>query len=127
MAYTIDEVLISLIVLVAFWGEFSTQEDVRVVIETVNSLFWAVIGMKVLYHTIFVYLYGATLGKIFTKCMVVSYDDFSRPTLQGSLVRAVVRIVSETVFYFGFIWAFLNPARQTWHDKMARTIVIDAY
>lgn len=126
-AYLIDEVLISMIVLIAFWNDFSQQEDIRIVIETVNSFFWAVVGMKVMYQTLFVYLYGASLGKILTKCMVVSYDDFSRPTLQSALIRAVVRIVSEMVFYLGFIWAFMNPARQTWHDKMAKTLVIDAY
>lgn len=126
IAYTIDELLISIIVLIAFWGNFSSQQDIRVVIETINSFFWAVVGMKVLYHTIFVYLYGATLGKMAMKCVVVNYDDFAVPGLQAALIRGAVRIISETVFYLGFIWAFLNPQRQTWHDKMAKTIVIDA-
>jgi len=42
-----------------------------------------------------------------------------------SLLRATVRIFSEMFFYFGFFWAFTNEFKQTWQDKIGRTIVID--
>ena len=124
-AYVIDEMLITLIVMVAFWENFAKEENIEVVIQTINSLFFVVIGLKVIYQTLFVYLYGATIGKIITKCMVVAYDDFSKPSLMASFIRANGRIVSEMIFYVGFIWAFMNQERQTWHDKMARTLVLD--
>lgn len=125
-AYVIDELLISLIVFIAFWERFSNEENIEVVIQTINSLFLVVIVLKIVYHTLFVYLYGATIGKIVAKCAVVSFDDFARPGLMSALARANMRIVSEMVFYFGFLWAFMNEEKQTWHDKIARTIVIDA-
>ncbi len=124
-AYVIDEVLITLIIMAAFWENLAREENIEVVIQTINSLFFVVVGLKVVYHTLFVYLYGASLGKIITRCMVVAYDDFSKPTLMASFVRANGRIVSEMIFYIGFIWAFMNEERQTWHDKMARTLVLD--
>ena len=125
-AYVIDEVLITLIIMAAFWDNFAHEENIEVVIQTINSLFFVVMGLKVIYHTLFVYLYGASLGKIITRCMVVGYDDFSKPGLVASFIRANGRIVSEMIFYIGFIWALMNEERQTWHDKMARTLVLDA-
>ena len=124
-AYVIDEVLITLIIMAAFWDSFAHEENIEVVIQTINSLFFVVIGLKVVYHTLFVYLYGASLGKIITRCIVVGYDDFSKPGFVAAFVRANGRIVSEMIFYIGFIWALMNEERQTWHDKMARTLVLD--
>lgn len=39
-------------------------------------------------------------------------------------VRAIVRLVSELVFYLGYLWMLWDPRRQTWHDKAARSIVV---
>jgi len=125
-AYVIDELLISLIIFASFWSKFANEEDIVVIMETINSLFLIIIALKVVYHTIFVYMYGATIGKIVTKIVLVSSDDFSKPSFMSALTRAVVRIFSEMFFYFGFVWAFFNDERQTWHDKSAKTIVIDA-
>jgi len=124
-AYAIDELLISMIVIAAFWDSLAHEDNIETVIQTINSLFWVVLGLKVIYQTLFVYLYGATIGKIVTRCMVVGYDDFSKPTLAASFMRANGRVVSEMIFYIGFIWAFLNEERQTWHDKLAKTLVLD--
>jgi len=124
-AYAIDELLVSMIVIAAFWDSLAHEDNIETVIQTINSLFWVVLGLKVVYQTLFVYLYGATIGKILTRCMVVSYDDFSKPSLGVSFMRANGRVVSEMIFYIGFIWAFLNEERQTWHDKLAKTLVLD--
>lgn len=124
-AYVIDELLISLIIFVSFWGKFANEEDIIVIMETINSLFLVIIALKIAYHTMFVYMYGATIGKIATKTILVSYDDFSKPSFMAAFMRSVIRIFSEMLFYFGFIWAFFNDERQTWHDKSAKTIVID--
>jgi uncharacterized RDD family membrane protein YckC len=124
-AYVIDEVLITMIIMAAFWDSLAREENIEVVIQTINSLFFVVIGLKVVYHTLFVYLYGASLGKIIARCIVVGYDDFAKPGFMASFIRANGRIVSEMIFYIGFIWAFMNEERQTWHDKMARTLVLD--
>jgi uncharacterized RDD family membrane protein YckC len=124
-AYVIDELLISLIVIAAFWNSLTNEESIEIVIQTINSLFFVILGLKVIYQTLFVYLYGATIGKIITRCTVAGYDDFSRPTLVASFMRANGRVVSEMIFYIGFIWAFLNEERQTWHDKLAKTLVLD--
>ncbi len=70
-------------------------------------------------------MYGATVGKILLKIKVVSLDELDNPNLMSSFIRAVVRIISEFLLYLGFLWAFFDKARQAWHDKAAKTVVID--
>lgn len=38
--------------------------------------------------------------------------------------RAIMRLVSEFVLYLGYLWMVWDPKRQTWHDKVARSIVV---
>ena len=71
-------------------------------------------------------MYGATLGKIAAKIRVIYIYDLSNPYLFYAILRSLVRVVSESIFYLGFLWAALNPKRETWHDKVARTLVINA-
>jgi len=56
-AYLIDELLISLIVFIAFWDGLTSQTDVLATIELVNSLFGIIIVLKILYQTIFIHIY----------------------------------------------------------------------
>lgn len=39
-------------------------------------------------------------------------------------IRALVRLVSQVVFYLGYLWMIWDPKRQTWHDKAVRSIVV---
>ena len=60
------------------------------------------------------------------KIRVIELRSVQKPTVISSLNRAVFRVVSELLFFLGFLWGLLNPERQTWHDKTARTLVVDA-
>lgn len=123
-AFVVDELLVSLVMFAAFFGEFSNSTSVTETIEAINSLALAIIALKVFYHAIFTAVYGATLGKIWQKIFVITIDGFEKPSFFVSFIRANVRILSEWLMYFGFLWAYFDKNRQTWHDKMARTIVV---
>ena len=82
--------------------------------------------MKIVYQTFFVMQYGATLGKLAVKIKVIEIATLTNPNILSSLNRAIFRIVSEMLFYLGFLWGMMDPARQTWHDKTAKTLVVDA-
>lgn len=124
-AFIVDEVLISALVLIAFWENLTAAASVTESAQAVNSLFMVIVSLKIAYQTIFTYMYGATLGKIWQRIMVVNEDDFYKPTLVIALIRAIVRVFSEWFMYAGFLWAYVNPAKQSWHDKLGKTIVID--
>jgi uncharacterized RDD family membrane protein YckC len=73
---------------------------------------------------------GSTVGKIATRTVVVN-DDGSAITPAVAFVRAVA--FAAIFFVSLFVLApivvnelrpFWNPRRQTWHDQMARTVVV---
>ena len=125
-AFVADELLISLLVVLAFADRFTSTEDPMAIIDAVNSLFMVIMIMKTAYQTVFTYMYGATLGKMWQKIIVVETGDFGKPSFTTALNRALVRIFSEALFYFGFLWAWFDPKRQGWHDKIGRTLVLNA-
>jgi uncharacterized RDD family membrane protein YckC len=125
VAFMIDEVLVSLLFIAIYWDRFSNSVDIEQTVLLMNNMVMYVMLIKILYQGFFVWMYGATLGKMVAKIRVIYIYDLDNPSLGQSFLRAAVRIVSETVFYLGFIWAMLNPKREAWHDKAARTLVVN--
>jgi len=76
------------------------------------------------YHTLMIGQYGYTIGKRAMGIVVVNYDG-NKPDWTFALIRALIAELSTGVFLLGYIWAFFNPKRQTWHDLAARTYVVD--
>ena len=126
LAYLIDEILVSVLFALIYLDQIPENITTEELINTINSLFIYVVLLKVIYQTFFVWMYGATLGKIAMKIRVIATADLENPTFIFSLSRATFRIISESIFYLGFIWAYLNPKRETWHDRVANTLVINA-
>jgi len=125
-AFFIDDIVVSFLVFLAFYNSFSSAKDMEEIISVTNSLFLYIVMIKVIYHTFFVWQYGATMGKILFKIVVVDANSFYKLSLFSSFIRAIVRVVSEGLFYLGFFWALINPTRQTWHDLASKSVVIDA-
>ncbi len=126
-AYTIDEILISILFMIIFFGKVPQDATYEQTLNLLNSLFSYVILLKIIYQTFFVWYYGATPGKMMLKIRVISTIDLENPNIIYSLNRAIIRVISESLFYIGFLWALTNPKRETWHDKVAKTLVINAY
>ncbi|MBN2816689.1 MAG: RDD family protein [Campylobacterales bacterium] len=126
IAFFIDEMLLSFILIIALWDSFINAQTLEALISVTNSFVIEYIIMKIVYQTFFLTQYGATLGKIAMKIRVIEIRTLKNPTLASSLNRAIFRVISEMLFYLGFIWAFFEPSRQGWHDKTAKTLVVNA-
>ena len=126
LAYIIDEILISVLFMFIYLDQIPHNVSTEEMIDAINSMFGYVVVLKVAYQTFFIWMYGATLGRIAMKIRVISTDDLENPSLLLALSRSAFRIISESIFYLGFIWAYLNPKRETWHDKVANTLVVNA-
>jgi len=126
VAFFIDEMLLSFLLIIAMSDAFANAKTMEDIIMLTNSYVMQYILMKIVYQTFFVMQYGATLGKIAMKIRVIEIATLANPSLAVSLNRAIFRIVSEMLFYIGFIWGMMDPARQTWHDKTAKTLVVNA-
>lgn len=125
VAFIVDEFLLSMIFMVMLWDTISQADTFESFLFITNAYTLEYLGVKILYQTIFVALYGATLGKMAMRIRVVSMHDGDIPGWPAAFNRAVFRILSEIIFYLGFIWAMFDPANQAWHDRTARTVVVD--
>ncbi len=67
---------------------------------------------------------GQTTGKALLGMRVISTDG--SPVSWGqSFLRYIGYIISGAVFSLGFLWLAFDRKRQGWHDKIARTYVIE--
>ena len=125
-AYLIDEVLISVLFIFIYLDQIPQDASTEETILIINSMVLYVMLLKVVYQSFFVWMYGATIGRIAMKIKVISLGDLEKPSFLFSLSRASFRVMSESIFYLGFVWALLNPKRETWHDKISNTLVVNA-
>ncbi len=125
-AFIIDDLAITFVVMLMMWDQIAASNgDYLTVLTLINGAFIQVITLKFLYQTFFIWYYGATLGKMIAKIRVIDFDNFGRVSLVHAILRSMGRILSEMVFYIGFIIAFYTKSKQTFHDKIGRTLVVN--
>ena len=125
VAFFIDEMLLAVLFMMIIYDRIAGLEDPDAMVAVINSFTFEYLLLKVVYQTLFVYQYGATIGKIAMKIFIVDAETLDKPGFSSALNRAVFRVISEMVFYLGFAWAFYNKKRQGWHDMTARTLVVN--
>lgn len=126
-AYVIDDLLVTLIIMIIFWENiYAVSNDPDALMYLMKAeLVMPLIVLKVIYHTFFVWYYGATIGKIVAKIRVIDANNWGRVNLFSSLLRAAGRIFSEMFFYVGFLIGFFNDGRKTFHDITGKTLVVN--
>lgn len=124
-AFVIDDLIISLLIMLVYAPGLIQLETYDEIVIALSGAIWQIVAIKVAYHSFFTWYFGASLGKMAMKISVIDARGFARLSFGASLLRAVVRVLSEGCFYLGFIWAFASPLRQTWQDKAANSVVID--
>lgn len=66
---------------------------------------------------------GTTIGGIVLNLKVVRLDD-QPVTFAVALVRGLAAALSFVVLFLGFFWMIWDREKQTWHDKIAGTVVV---
>lgn len=69
---------------------------------------------------------GATPGKIALGVKIVDAATGEPPNLGRLVVRFLAYFVSALPLYLGFLWVAVDRRKQGWHDKIARTVVINS-
>lgn len=125
VAYFIDDLLVSIVVIVILWDSFVGATSFDGYVAVTNSAFLEIVLIRFIYQFLFVYLYGATLGKQIVKIKIIDLDTFDKPLFYGAITRSFVRTIGEILFYFTFIFAFFDPFKRTLHDRVANTAVVN--
>ncbi|KLT21623.1 putative membrane RDD family protein [Wolbachia endosymbiont of Armadillidium vulgare str. wVulC] len=68
--------------------------------------------------------FGATPGKFLLGLRVVNAKTFEKLTLKQATKRFFSFILSTAPLFLGFIWSSFDKRCQTWHDKIADTVVV---
>jgi uncharacterized RDD family membrane protein YckC len=69
---------------------------------------------------------GATPGKSALGMKIVDAKTGETPGTLRLVVRFLAYFLSAFPLYLGFLWAAFDRRKQGWHDKIARTIVINS-
>ncbi len=126
-AFIIDDLAVTFVIMLMLWDQISVSGgDFTTILLLINGAFFQVMILKFVYQTFFIWYYGATLGKLVVKIRVIDFDSFGRVSLTNALLRSSGRILSEMVFYIGFFVAFYTESKQTFHDKIGKTLVVNA-
>lgn len=68
---------------------------------------------------------GQTIGKRLCNIRVVDATTFQPGVGLGrGLGRNVAEYLSSIALLLGYLWMLWDPNKQTWHDKLARTVVV---
>jgi uncharacterized RDD family membrane protein YckC len=68
---------------------------------------------------------GVTPGKLLLRLQVVDQRSGDVPSFGRMFLRETIgRIISGFFFGLGYLWAIFDRNAQTWHDKLARTVVV---
>jgi uncharacterized RDD family membrane protein YckC len=67
---------------------------------------------------------GQTIGKRASGIRVVDINGGGPIGHNRAVVRWLARFLSTIVFFLGYLWMLWDPEKQTWHDKLAGSVVV---
>lgn len=96
---------------------------VALIVSSIVSL--AILAIELGYFIFFIGSRGQTLGKMAMGIRVVKIGTNEAPGYGKAFLREVVgKFVSSLVLLLGYFWMLWDSKKQTWHDKIAGTVVI---
>lgn len=69
-------------------------------------------------------LFASTPGKMGIDAVIVDARTGGKPSTLQFVIRYLGYFVSTIPLGLGLIWVGIDPRKQGWHDKLARTVVI---
>lgn len=67
---------------------------------------------------------GQTVGKKVMNIRVIDFLNGGPIDPGRALIRYLARIISSIPCGLGYFWMLWDPEKQTWHDKLANTVVV---
>jgi len=127
IAYLIDKTVLSIVGLLFFFASRIAQGGgVPLFQNFFTTLFLTYCANLIFGAAYFTYFYGytgQTIGKMVCGLKVVSAEG-RLIGYRRAFLRWIGYIISFYAFFLGFFWIAVDPDKQGWHDKIAKTFVI---
>ena len=68
-------------------------------------------------------MYGATVGMMVLKIKILK-ENGSKVKYADSALRYFASYLSVIALGIGYLWMIWDPKKQTWHDHIAKTVVV---
>jgi uncharacterized RDD family membrane protein YckC len=82
-------------------------------------------AISVTYYVYFISQRGQTLGKKAMHLRVQSESTGQNLDVVSAILREVVgKFLSGVVLFLGYFWMLWDDKKQTWHDKIAKSVVV---
>lgn len=127
IAYLIDKSVLGIVGLLFFFAfriaQGSGIHPFQNFFTTLILMYCAGLIVEAAYFTYFYGYTGQTIGKMVCGLKVVGTEG-GLIGYRRSFLRWIGYSISFYAFFLGFFWIALDPNKQGWHDKIARTFVI---
>jgi uncharacterized RDD family membrane protein YckC len=123
-----------------FWRRFAAAFLDGIIFSILYAVLLQIVSLAVAYTIYLVAYYayltileggptGQTLGKRALGIRVIDFGGGGPIGYGRGFLRNIAKILSGLVFGLGYFWMLWDKEKQTWHDKIAGTVVvpIDAY
>ena len=86
----------------------------------------AFLGMAVTTYVLAMWIgdKGGSPLRVKTGVLVLDETDGSYIGIKRAFIRGLMSYVSQIVFMLGYLWMIWDPNKQTWHDKVAKSVVV---
>lgn len=108
---------------IGFIAGFTGNSAKTGIFNTLNILISLLIGE--FYYIYLIGKFGQTLGKKWLRVKVIKIGTDEVPGYFKAFLRdGVGKILSAIILLLGYFWMLWDSQKQTWHDKIAGTIVV---
>ena len=126
LAFFVDSLILTVVIaliLIGIFGRNYLQLSVQ------GKTLWADILFQVVLPAVAAILFwryrGATPGKMLISARIVDAKAYGPPSTGKLIGRYFAYLVSIVPLFLGFLWIAFDKRKQGWHDKLARTVVIE--
>lgn len=108
-----------------FWIRLLASLIDMIIVVIIAKISWPPITLVllILYHIIMWGWINTTIGGAIFKLRIIRVDGKS-VDFATSTVRALAAILSCIPAFLGFFWVAWSPTRQSWHDMIAKTVIV---
>jgi len=124
---TVVNIIIGTAITLSFVLTGLLKEQGAPIIQTLVSLLTMILTMLINtgYLVFFTAKKGQTLGKKAMKIKVVHEETQQFPGFAHAFLRETIgRFLSGVLLFLGYFWMIWDKKKQSWHDKLGKTIVI---